>query len=297
MIDITPEAELFHQFGNFEEVEYLDLMEHILSNGEEKTDRTGVGTKSIFHATMNFDLTNNTIPLLTTKKMAWKSIVSELLWFLEGSDDERRLAEIHYGKPREELTEKKTIWTDNAENQGKSLGYDDGILGPIYGVQWRDWNGNDQVAKLIKDLRDNPQSRRHILSAWNVDDLDKMALPPCHMFAQFSVVKNRYLECALYQRSCDMFLGVPFNIASYSLLTHIIAKHSRLEAGRLHWIGGDCHIYNNHFDVVNEQIRRTPYTFPKLKINPVKYIENYDVDDFELTNYTHYDKLTAPMAI
>jgi len=296
MIDNTPELELMYRFGNYAELEYLDLMDHILDKGEDKEDRTGVGTRSIFHSTLRFEL-GEFIPVFTTKKIAFKSVVSELLWFLEGSDDERRLAEIHYGKPREELVGKRTIWTDNAENQGKALGYDDGVLGPIYGVQWRDWNGTDQVAQLLYNLKNNPHSRRHILSAWNVDDLDMMALPPCHIFAQFHVSNNKELSCTLYQRSCDMFLGVPFNIASYSLLTHIIAKYCRLKPAALNWVGGDCHIYKNHFDVVREQTKRTPFMFPKLKINENKHIGIYEVDDFELTDYKHYDKLTAPMAI
>ena len=304
MIDITPEMELMYQYGNYAELEYLDLMEHILKNGEDKEDRTGVGTRSIFHSTLSFDL-GEYIPVFTSKKIAWKSIVSELLWFLEGSQDERRLAEIHYGKPREELVGKRTIWTDNAEKQGKEKGYESGILGPIYGVQWRGKSDEtDQILQLIKSLKEDPNSRRHILSAWNVAEIPLMALPPCHMFAQFHVSNKKELSCTLYQRSCDMFIGVPFNIASYSLLTHLIAKYCNLIPHRLNWVGGDCHIYKNHFDVVEEQIKRIPYMFPKLTIfepsveyNTLSRLQGYKVENFQLDGYKYYDKLEAPMAI
>ena len=227
---------------------YLKALADVLSSGEEKTDRTGTGTKSIFGYQMRFDLTKG-FPAVTTKKLAWKSVVGELLWFLEGSMNERRLAEITYGKDRSELTEKRTIWTDNAENQGKELGYSDGMLGPVYGFQWRNFGGEiynsaphlkgtDQIEWLINEIKTNPDSRRLILSAWNPNQIDKMALPPCHTLAQF-YVSNGKLSCQMYQRSADLFLGVPFNIASYSLLTHIIAKITNLEVqdfeiGRAH---------------------------------------------------------------
>jgi len=297
---MTVQEEMLYRYGNWSEAEYLDLMDYIITSGEDRKDRTGIGTKSIFFSHMSIDL-GPYIPILTTKKMAWKSIVSELLWFIEGSTNERRLAEIHYGKPRSELVGKRTIWTDNADNQGVMLGhYNSDInknLGPVYGKQWRDWDGVDQLATLIQNLKDNPYSRRHILSAWNVGELDQMSLPPCHMFSQFNVSNNGELSCILYQRSCDMFLGVPFNIASYALLTHILAKMTRLTPKSLYWVGGDCHVYKNHMDVVEEQLKRTPYMYPKIWINPNKTIENYTVDDFELYDYKTYDKLNAPMAI
>lgn len=290
------EMEMLHRYGNIWEVEYQDLLYHVLDTGEDRKDRTGVGTKSIFHATLNINLKEQ-IPVLTTKKLAFKSVVSELLWFLEGSDDERRLAEIHYGKDRDDLKDKKTIWTANANKQGVDLGYDDGLLGPIYGVQWRDWNGTDQIRELLVNLVKDPRSRRHILSAWNVDDIDKMALPPCHLMCQFHLSEDGGLSCALYQRSCDLFLGVPFNIASYSLLTYIIAKELGYYAKELIWIGGDVHIYNNHIDAVKKQIKRTPYMFPKVWINPDKHMGNYTVDDFKLEDYRHHDAIKAEMAV
>ena len=216
---------------------YLDLLEHILENGDTKDDRTNTGTISSFGHQLAFDLKDG-FPAVTTKSLAWKGVVSELLWFLEGSSDERRLAEIRYGKPRNELkdlSQYSTIWTDNADNQGKDLGYINTEtikeLGPVYGSQWRDWSGIDQVKKLITDLQDNPDSRRHILSAWNVSEIDKMALPPCHVMSQY-YVNNGVISCHMYQRSADMFLGVPFNIASYALLLSILANILNLKPGR-----------------------------------------------------------------
>ena len=208
--------------------QYLSALEYILEKGKNRGDRTGIGTRGVFGYQMRFDLRSG-FPAVTTKRLAWKSVVSELLWFLEGSTDERRLAEIHFGKPRKELFEKKTIWTANADKQGRALGYTnteiEKQLGPVYGKQWRSWGkdvgGEDQIKKIIFDLKNNPNSRRHIVSAWNVDKIDKMALPPCHTMFQFHIQDNE-LSCQLYQRSADMFLGVPFNIASYALLTHIM---------------------------------------------------------------------------
>jgi len=284
--------------SNWEEDEYLDLLHTVMNTGEKRDqERTGTGTRSTFFCHLNFDLEAG-YPLLTTKKVNFKAIASELLWFLEGSDDERRLAEIHYGKPRKELTDKKTIWTDNAENQGKALGYDDGLLGPVYGVQWRDWNGTDQIAKLIKDLKENPQSRRHILSAWNVDDIDKMALPPCHTFSQFYVTNDKRLNCTMYQRSADLFLGVPFNIASYSLLVYMIAHVTGLTPGLYNHVFGDAHIYEDHFDAVKEQLQRNSKKFPKLKIRrPIKVIDDFTMEDFEVIGYDPDPFIKASMSV
>ena len=209
---------------------------------------------------MRFDL-RNSFPAVTTKKLAWKSVVSELLWFLEGSTDERRLAEIHFGKPREEIVDKKTIWTANANKQGVELGHLNNKtqkeLGPVNRKQWSSWGkdvgGEDQIKKIILDLRNNPNSRRHIVSAWNVDKIDEMALPPCHTMFQFHI-QNKELSCQLYQRSADMFLGVPFNIASYSLLTLMIAQVCNLEPGDFIHTFGDAHIYTNHFDQIKQQL-------------------------------------------
>ena len=201
---------------------YLDLLKYIIENGDEKEDRTNTGTISSFGHQLEFNLEHG-FPAVTTKSLAWKGVVSELLWFLEGSDDERRLAEIRFNKDRSELKDLEkfsTIWTDNADNQGKELGYTNSetekILGPVYGVQWRDWSGKDQIKDLLRNLKENPDSRRHILSAWNVSEIDKMALPPCQVMSQF-YISNKSISCHMYQRSADMFLGVPFNIASYAL--------------------------------------------------------------------------------
>ena len=205
---------------------YIDLLKHILENGDRREDRTNTGTISSFGHQLSFDLSEG-FPAVTTKSLAWKGVVSELLWFLEGSSDERRLAEIRFNKKREELTDLSkfsTIWTDNADSQGKDLGYENTEvkkeLGPVYGVQWREWDGKDQIKDLLEGLKNNPDSRRHILSAWNVGQIDKMALPPCHVMSQF-YVNNGTISCHMYQRSADMFLGVPFNIASYALLLRI----------------------------------------------------------------------------
>jgi thymidylate synthase len=255
---------------------------------------------------MRFDLRSG-FPAVTTKRLAWKSVVSELLWFLEGSTDERRLAEIHFGKPRKELFEKKTIWTANADKQGRALGYTntetEKQLGPVYGKQWRSWGkdvgGEDQIKKIIFDLKNSPNSRRHIVSAWNVDKIDKMALPPCHTMFQFHIQDNE-LSCQLYQRSADMFLGVPFNIASYALLTHIISNILKLQPGDFIWTGGDCHIYNNHFEQVKEQVTRKPKTAPTLEMPNFKNIESVIASkpkDFKLVNYKPMDSIKAPMAV
>ena len=276
--------------------QYLDALQYILDNGEDVSDRTGVGTRTVFGYQMRFPLTYSNFPAVTTKKLAWKSVVGELLWFLEGSTSEPRLAEITHGDKT-----KNTIWTANFNEQGVALGYTDGELGPVYGSQWRNFNGDgvDQIASVIEQLKNNPNSRRIIVSAWNPSKLDKMALPPCHAFAQFKVINGK-LSCQLYQRSADMFLGVPFNIASYSLLTHLIAKLLRLKVGDFIWTGGDCHIYNNHMEQVNEQIKRVPVKGPTLwmpDFQQLGEVMEATPDQFKLLDYTPMDTIKAPMAV
>ncbi len=284
--------------------QYIKALEHILDNGKQRDDRTGVGTRGVFGYQMRFDL-RNSFPAVTTKKLAWKSVVSELLWFLEGSTDERRLAEIHFGKKRDEIVNKKTIWTANANKQGVELGYLNNEtqkeLGPVYGKQWRSWGrdvgGEDQIRKIILDLKNNPNSRRHIVSAWNVDKIDEMALPPCHTLFQFHV-QDKELSCQLYQRSADMFLGVPFNIASYACLTRMIAQVCDLEAGEFIHVIGDAHVYLNHIDALEKQLERTPKPLPHLEINPnVKNIDEFQVDDFEVIKYDCHPSIPMRMAV
>lgn len=286
--------------------QYLNSLKHIISNGEAREDRTGVGTTSVFGYQMRFDLTES-FPAVTTKKLAWKSVVSELLWMLEGSADERRLAEILYDKPREELIGKNTIWTANADKQGKELGYvnSDTVkdLGPVYGHQWRTWDAQlgyvDQIEEVLDSMYYNPESRRHIVSAWNADQVNVMALPPCHAMFQF-YINNGELSCQLYQRSADMFLGVPFNIASYSLLVHMFAQILDLTPKEFVWTGGDCHIYNNHMEQVKQQIDRTPTAGPKLEMpefNSLPELLTKKTNEFILTNYNPMDSIKAPMAV
>lgn len=284
---------------------YLDLLEYILENGEFRDDRTNTGTISSFGHQLKFDLSDG-FPAVTTKSLAWKGVVSELLWFLEGSSDERRLAEIRYNKPRSELKDLSkfsTIWTDNADNQGKELGYinTDTIkeLGPVYGVQWRNWSGTDQIKKLINDLKVNPDGRRHILSAWNVNELDKMALPPCHVMSQY-YISNGTISCHMYQRSADMFLGVPFNIASYALLLSILGNILDLKPKYFVHSFGDAHIYSNSIEQVKEQLSREPLPLPKLKmpnISSIDEIKDLSIEDFKLEGYEHHPPIKAKMAI
>ena len=297
------------------EQDYLDILDNVLQKGHNNVDRTGVGTKSIFGAQYFVNLQDG-FPAATTKKLFWKAVVSELLWFLEGSTDERRLAEIHYGKPRSELIGKTTIWTANADNQGKALGYENNDLvkelGPIYGYQWRnfggtDWirdsgtKGIDQINFIINEINNNPASRRIILSAWNPSQNHLMSLPPCHTLVQFDL-HNDKLNAQLYQRSNDAFLGGFFNVASYSLLIHMIASHLDLEVGTFVHTMGNVHIYNNHIDQVKQMLTRNvlkPPTLqlPKIESFDIDYIQTLKVDDFILENYEHHPAILAPMAV
>ena len=284
---------------------YLDLLQYILENGDEKDDRTNTGTISSFGHQLDFDLEEG-FPAMTTKSLAWKGVVSELLWFLEGSDDERRLAEIRFNKDRSKLADLNkysTIWTDNADKQGKDLGYENNdfkkILGPVYGVQWRDWSGKDQIHDLIEGLKNNPDSRRHILSAWNVGEIEKMALPPCHVMSQFYINKGT-ISCHMYQRSADMFLGVPFNIASYALLLSIVAEVLNLKPKRFIHSFGDAHIYKNSIDQVKEQLKRTPKRLPKLiipSLESINDLKSCNINDFVLEGYDPHPPIKAEMAV
>ena len=300
---------------------YLDALQFVLDNGITKTDRTGTGTISVFGMQQRYDLSKG-FPAVTTKKLAWKSVVSELLWFIEGTGDEHRLREILHGS-RE--SEKTTIWTANATAPyWKAKSKFDGDLGRVYGVQWRHWRtpvehkaetfrddfGNifnrggmlhiketDQLKNLIDGIRRDPNGRRHILSAWNPGELDEMALPPCHAFAQFYVANNK-LSCQMYQRSCDMFLGVPFNISSYSLLTAMIAQVCNLDVGEFVHVLGDAHIYLNHVEQVKEQLMREPLPAPQLWLNPdITDIEKFTMSDIRLDNYTSLGTIKADMAV
>lgn len=280
--------------------QYHSLLEDILQNGEQKDDRTGVGTISVFGRQFRFNLQEG-FPAITTKKLAWKACKGELLWFLEGSGDERRLAEITHGT-RDGVV---TIWTPNAlAPYWKDNAKFEGDLGRVYGVQWRNWqspeNENlvDQITNLIHGLRNNPHGRRHILSAWNVGELDQMALPPCHVMSQFYVSKSSKLSCHMYQRSVDVFLGLPFNIASYALLTHMLAHVCDLDVGELIISTGDTHIYNNHIEQVKEQLSRAEYPLPTLWLNPdIKYIDSFTMDDIQLENYQSHGTIKAEMAV
>lgn len=273
---------------------YHALLQDILDNGETRDDRTGVGTLSVFGRQLRFDLRTG-FPAVTTKRLAWRAVVGELLWFLEGSSDERRLAEITHGS-REGAA---TIWSPNAlAPYWQDKARYDGDLGRIYGVQWRDWGGVDQIRELISGLKSNPCSRRHIVSAWNVDELDRMALPPCHVLSQFYVSSKRELSCHMYQRSVDTFLGLPFNIASYALLTHMIAQVCDMRVGELIISTGDTHIYQNHVEQVREQLAREHYSPPRLFLNyDVRDVFKFTMNDIVLDGYQHHSAIKATMAV
>ena len=285
---------------------YLNALKDILDNGEHRPDRTGVGTISKFGLQMRFDL-NQGFPAITTKKLAWRSVVSELLWFIEGSGDERRLREILHG---DKESEKKTIWTDNLNSEyWERSKRHAGDLGRIYGVQWRAWRAPvfssnkmgvrhiDQLSELIKGINANPYGRRHIITAWNPGELNLMALPPCHMMSQFYVSTNGKLSCQMYQRSADMFLGVPFNIASYALFTHMIAQVCGLGVGELIITLGDAHIYENHVEQVKTQIERKPFDPPNIVLGNVDNINNFNMENIVLVDYQSHDAIQAPMAV
>lgn len=328
-----------------QEYEYLNLLTDILENGEQRSDRTGTGTLSVFGRQMRFNLSKE-FPAVTTKKLAWKAMSSELLWFLEGSGDERRLREILHG---DRDSPKSTIWTANGEaDYWKSKAKYEGDLGLVYGTQWRAYrsidnvigvhNGQDcgtikyvdQVVELLDGLINKPFDRRHIINAWHPGEFDKMALPPCHVMAQFyvskmtqedivnyirskvelsgimggnndieeGVVPEYKLSCSMYQRSCDVPLGVPFNIASYSLLTAMIAQVCGFGVGDFIWMGGDCHIYMDQVDAVKEQLSREPYPLPTLWLNSeIKDLFSFKMDDMKLNDYKHHDPIAMKMAV
>ena len=262
--------------------QYLDLMQTILDRGVEKTDRTGTGTRSVFGHQLRFDLEAG-FPLVTTKKVHLRSIIYELLWFLAGDTNVRFLNE-----------NKVTIWDEWADANGD--------LGPVYGYQWRSWPAADgrhidQISNVIAEIKRNPDSRRLVVSAWNVGELEKMALQPCHVLFQFYVANGR-LSCQMYQRSADVFLGVPFNIASYALLTLMVAQQAGLEPGDFVWTGGDCHIYDNHVEQVREQLGREPYPYPTLRLTRTpESIFDYRYDDFVLEDYQHHPAIRGAVAV
>ncbi len=260
---------------------YEDLLRRVMADGTPKADRTGTGTRSVFGAQLRYDLSEG-FPLITTKKVHLKSIVYELLWFLRGDSNVRWLQD--HGV---------TIWDEWADANGD--------LGPVYGVQWRSWptpsGGHvDQIAGAIEMLKSNPDSRRNIVSAWNVGEIPQMALPPCHAFFQFYVADGK-LSCQLYQRSADLFLGVPFNIASYALLTHMMAQQAGLDVGDFIWTGGDCHVYDNHVEQVAEQLSRDPYPYPTLRLRHRDSIDAYEYEDVEVLDYQSHAAIKAPVAV
>ncbi|WP_181162456.1 MULTISPECIES: thymidylate synthase [Bifidobacterium] len=265
---------------------YEDLVRRILTEGTLKSDRTGTGTISLFGQQMRFDLSRGAFPLLTTKTVFFKGLAYELLWFLKGSRNIRWLQErgVH-------------IWDEWADENGD--------LGPIYGVQWRSWPAPtpedpnrtiDQISNVMDLIKHHPDSRRMVVTAWNPAEVEQMALPPCHALFQFYVADGR-LSCQLYQRSCDMFLGVPFNIASYSLLTLMMAQQAGLEPGEFVWTGGDCHVYDNHVDQVLEQLSREPYPYPRIEIDKADSLFDYRYEDFHILDYRHHPTIKAPVAV
>ena len=262
--------------------QYLDLMRHVREHGAKKDDRTGTGTLSVFGHQMRFDLSQG-FPMVTTKKLHTRSIIVELLWFLNGDTNIKYLNDNGC-----------SIWDEWADENGD--------LGPVYGAQWRFWKAVDgthidQISKVLEQIRTTPDSRRMIVSAWNVGELEHMALEPCHAFFQFFVADGK-LSCQLYQRSCDIFLGVPFNIASYALLTHMVAQQTDLEPGEFIWTGGDCHLYSNHLEQTDLQLSREPYPLPKLNIKrKPKDLFSYRPEDFEIIGYEHHPHIKAPVAV
>lgn len=274
--------------------QYKELLVDILTNGEERSDRTLVGTKSVFGRQLRFDLSKS-FPATTTKKLAFNACKGELLWFLEGSTDERRLAEITHGTKEGKVT----IWTPNAlAPYWKPNAKFEGDLGTVYGKQMRNFGGVDQIQTLIDGIKHDPMGRRHIVNHWNPPELSTGALPPCHVLHQYYVSTSGKLSCHMYQRSVDVFLGLPFNIASYALLTHMIAQVTNLQVGELVISTGDTHLYLNHIEQVNEQLKRDPLPLPKLWLNPeVKSIFDFQMDDIKLVDYQHHTALPAPMAV
>ena len=263
------------------DTQYEDLLRRVMADGDPKSDRTGTGTRSVFAQQLRFDLEQG-FPLITTKRVHFRSVAYELLWFLRGDRNVGWLRD--HGV---------TIWDEWADA--------DGDLGPVYGVQWRSWptpgGGHvDQISEVLRTLTTDPSSRRMVVSAWNVGEIPQMALPPCHALFQFYVADGR-LSCHLYQRSADLFLGVPFNIASYALLTHLFAQQVGLRVGEFVWTGGDCHIYDNHVDQVREQLSREVYSFPRLELHKAASLFDYEFEDFEVVDYRHHPTLKAPVAV
>lgn len=282
---------------------YLDLLQDVIDNGVDSEDRTGVGTRCVFGRQLRFNLSEG-FPAVTTKKLAFNSMKAELLWFISGSTNINDLRALQYGEENRFNTEKKTVWDDNYNKQALELGYTNGNMGPIYQHQWRSWwtqggygDSIDQLQVAINTINNSPESRRIIVTAWNVEDLPAMTLPPCHVMYQFRVINGK-LSCMMTQRSCDIFLGLPFNIASYAALTYMIAQITNLKVGDLIVSIGDAHIYNNHFDQVKEQLSRTPLALPILKLNPdIKNINDFKMEDIWMEGYEHHPAIKADMAV